>query len=108
MSSHIIPTLGGKAGSGVRLSYLPKDIGKLFDDFKTYSQTEPRETAVKTKKDFRFSLRTFVTSIRKFEQYFEIKSLSSTLQNGTQDTDFTYGMLSEKRTIRFTDHRGSL
>jgi predicted ATP-dependent endonuclease of OLD family len=91
--AHIIPTLewaGGKLG--VRLSYLPKDIGKLFDDYRTAD--EQARTTEKSKKNTGGvelspkSLCEFIES--NLSKYFEIKSfiLDPQKANELQPTDF--------------------
>jgi predicted ATP-dependent endonuclease of OLD family len=91
--AHIIPTLewtGGKLG--VRLSYLPKDIGKLFDDYGTaYEQARITE---KTKRDKDVvelppkNLCEFIES--NLNKYFEIKAfiLDPDRTSEFQPTDF--------------------
>lgn len=91
--AHIIPTLDWQGGKlGVRLSYLPKDIGKLFDDFKeTYCQARATESSSQNKDEVQIQPQNLSDFIEKnLNKYFEIKSFVLDLAqiDRTQDIDF--------------------
>jgi len=91
--AHIIPTLDWTGGKlGVRLSYLPKDIDKLFDDFKaTYQQARNTENCKGgnklLNKLFPVNLCDFIE--KNISKHFEIKSfiLDPVKINESQKTD---------------------
>jgi predicted ATP-dependent endonuclease of OLD family len=91
--AHIIPTLewaGGKLG--VRLSYLPKDIGKLFDDYRTaYEQARTTEKNENNKGGVELPPKNLCEFIESnLSKYFEIKAfiLDPKKANEFQSTDF--------------------
>jgi predicted ATP-dependent endonuclease of OLD family len=91
--AHIIPTLewtGGKLG--VRLSYLPKDIGKLFDDYRAaYKQARDTEMSEKSKGNVELPPRNLCDFIEgSLSKYFEIKAfiLDPKKAEEFQPTDF--------------------
>jgi predicted ATP-dependent endonuclease of OLD family len=89
--AHVIPTLDWAGGTlGVRLSYLPKDIGKLFDDYRTeYNRARETEDG-REKKLYPVTLCDFIE--RNLAKYFEIKSfiLDPQKANEVQVTDFAH------------------
>jgi predicted ATP-dependent endonuclease of OLD family len=88
--AHIIPTLDWTGGIlGVRLSFLPKDIGKLFDDYRSeYNRARQTENGGE-KKLYPVTLCEFLE--RSLVKYFEIKPFILDPQNAndSQDADFT-------------------
>ena len=76
--AHIIPTLDWTGGElGVRLSYLPKDVDKLFDDYRgIYQQARNTENSRNSKefinKLYPINLCDFIE--KNINKYFEIKS----------------------------------
>lgn len=93
--AHIIPTLSWTGGKlGVRLSYFPKDISKLFDDFirafLRARQTEKSdEGSSHQNKLFPRDLCDFIE--KHLNKYFEIKAfiLDPAKADEEQDTDFS-------------------
>jgi len=91
---HYIPSLDWAGGKlGVRLSYLPKDIGKLFDDYRAvYKQARSTENNDKDKstpvKLYPLNLCDFIE--KNISKYFGVKAfvLDPTKVNDIQSTDF--------------------
>jgi predicted ATP-dependent endonuclease of OLD family len=91
--AHIIPTLEWAGGElGVRLSYLPKDIGKIFDDYRTaYEQARDTEQNKKNKGRVELPPKNLCEFIENnLSKYFEIKAfiLDPKKANELQSTDF--------------------
>jgi predicted ATP-dependent endonuclease of OLD family len=91
--AHIIPTLEWTGGElGVRLSYLPKDIGKLFDDYRSaYEQARITEKAKKGEEGVELSPKNLCEFIESnLSKYFEIRAfiLDPKKTNEFQLTDF--------------------
>ena len=95
--AHIIPTLDWAGGKlGVRLSYLPKDIGKLFDDYRVaYTQARNTENSSMGKKIgvklYPLDLCDFLEKNQNLKKYFGIKSfiLDPAKIDDEQNTDFS-------------------
>lgn len=91
--ANIIPTLNWTGGRlGVRLSLLPKDIGKLFDDYcATYSQSRLTESSDKNEDKVKLYPQDLCEFIeRNLTQHFEIKAfiLDPEKIDMMQPTDF--------------------
>ncbi len=91
--SNIIPTLEWEGGKlGVRLCFLPKDIGKLFDDYlNAYSQSRDTERSDKNTNGVKLFPQNLCEFVERYLiQYFEIKSfiLDPKKINQVQITDF--------------------
>ena len=91
--SNILPTLDWTGGRlGVRLSFLPKDIGKLFDDYReVYYQSRDTESSDKNTDNVKLypqSLCEFIE--RHLSQYFDISTfiLDPKKIDEVQNTDF--------------------
>ena len=91
--ANIIPTLEWSGGKlGVRLSCLPKDIGKLFDDYKNaYEQARKTEKSKSNAGDVKLQPQNLCGFIENsLNKYFEIKAFILDPQkiNEQQRTDF--------------------
>jgi predicted ATP-dependent endonuclease of OLD family len=91
--SNIIPTLDWTGGKlGLRLSLFPKDIGKLFDDYReAFYQSRNTENSDKNTDSVKLYPQDLCEFIeRHLTQYFEIKTfiLDPTKIEEIQDTDF--------------------
>jgi len=94
--AHIIPSLDWAGGKlGVRLCYLPKDIGKLFDDYRmAYNQARSTESSGTDESiQVKLSPSNLCDFIEKvFAKYFEVKAfiLDPAKIDDVQSTDFAY------------------
>ena len=91
--ANIIPTLEWSGGKlGVRLSFLPKDIGKLFDDYRiAYTQSRNTESSEQNIDKVTLYPQNLCDFIEKnLTKYFEIKAflLDPDKINIQQNTDF--------------------
>jgi predicted ATP-dependent endonuclease of OLD family len=94
--AYIIPTLDWQGGElGVRLSFLPKDIGKLFDDYRIdydrARQTEQSDGSGKfANKLYPLNLCDFIE--KNINKYFELSAfiLDPAKKNENQRTDLNY------------------
>lgn len=91
--AHIIPSLDWEGGKlGVRLSYLPENIGKLFDAYKEdYARARTTEKSNQNNESVTLQPQNLCDFIEKnLNKYFKIKSfiLDPSKVDEEQDTDF--------------------